>query len=299
MTSTPRVVDTHIHHWDPANTAWFPHLAPEFDLSLIGIEHADRLKVRYLQDDYLAETAAWHLDAYVHVNATSGPRAFLEEPARLTDVGGPLRALIGTVQLAGGDESPTAQLKIQARTPLFRGVRIVPAPDLESAEMHSVLSFLERNHHLYEVFLDPDAMPRAAAVFRRYPELDVVVQHLGWSTRATPDRFAEWSKGMRLLADLGPRVACKISGIGLLTHELAAASARRWIEAAIEIFGGERCLFGSNFPVDRQFGSYDDLMRACLAVIEPFGDDVVRSIFAENAVRVYRLDGNEKPDGSA
>jgi predicted TIM-barrel fold metal-dependent hydrolase len=286
----PRVVDTHMHHWDPANTEWFPHLAPEFDLSLIGIEHADRLKVRYLQPDYLAETAAWRLDAYIHVNATSGPRAFLDEPARLADVGGPLRGLIGTVNLFGGDESPTTQLEIQARTPLFRGVRIIPAPDLDSADMHAVLSFLEQNHYLYEVFLAPDAMPKAAAVFRRYPELEVVVEHLGWTTRATPDRRDEWLSGMRQLADLGPRVTCKISGIGLVAHELDAAGARPWVEAAIEDFGSRRCMFGSNFPVDRQFGSYDDMMRAYLAIIEPLGAEVVASIFAENAERVYGLE---------
>ena len=61
-----------------------------------------------------------------------------------------------------------------------------------------------------------------------------------------------------------------------------------WIEPAIELFGVDRCMFASNFPVDGMHGTFDELYTAFAAVTAGLDDDARDKLFAANAERVYR-----------
>ena len=66
------------------------------------------------------------------------------------------------------------------------------------------------------------------------------------------------------------------------------AAFRPWIETAIELFGVDRCLFASNFPVDGMHGTFDELYTAFAAITAGLDDADVDKLFAANAERVYR-----------
>jgi predicted TIM-barrel fold metal-dependent hydrolase len=94
---------------------------------------------------------------------------------------------------------------------------------------------------------------------------------------------------MRTLAER-PNVAAKISGLGMFEPDWTADSIRPLVLDAIEIFGVERCIFASNFPVDKLAGDYDAIWSAFDRITAGFSESERRALFHDNAARLYRLD---------
>jgi predicted TIM-barrel fold metal-dependent hydrolase len=103
-----------------------------------------------------------------------------------------------------------------------------------------------------------------------------------------PEHFEGWRKGMRLLSQ-APNVACKISGLGMGDWTWTTASIRPYVEEAIAAFGVERCMFASNFPVDKLFSSYDAIINAFKDITKAYSGDERVALFHDNAVLFYRL----------
>lgn len=287
--SNLRFVDAHVHHWDPANAAWYPHLAPDFDLSALGVAGADRMKRRYQVEEYLADFKSWGIDKYVHVNATPAPKAYLDEGLWVVGLGGPVAAIVGTVDLEQDRDEVIRDLERQAELPQFRGIRNMRIPDPAGPLFHEVLQFLADRDLVYDYVVHPDTMADAAAAIRRVPDLRVVVEHTGWPTATDDDHRRLWRTGMTELAAIGDRVVCKITGLAMTTHTVDAGVNRPWLEGALDLFGVQRCLAGSNMPVDGVFGGVDVLMQAYLDVVGGWGEGAVEAVFARNTERVYRI----------
>lgn len=294
MTAEPdlgsfRLVDPHVHHWDPANTEWYPFLSPDFDLADLSIAGAEAMRRRYFVGEYLADAAPWKLDKYVHVNATGGPKSYLGEAEWLAGLGGPLAGVIGTVDLEQEPGEVVADLEAQAEFPLFRGIRNMVIPDFRSPSFDAALRFLSDQGLVYDFLVHPATMAAAVEVIQRHPALEIVVEHVGWPLSTDEAERQLWREGMRALADTRANVACKLSGIAMTTHTVTVDAARPWFDEAIALFGVERCLVASNFPVDGAFGSYDELMRSYLAIVGAHGDAAIGAVFAGNAERIYRI----------
>jgi predicted TIM-barrel fold metal-dependent hydrolase len=93
---------------------------------------------------------------------------------------------------------------------------------------------------------------------------------------------------MRALADC-PNVAVKISGLGMVMHDWSVDRIRPFVLETIDIFGTHRCIFASNFPVDRLFSDYATLWSAFDEITAGFSEDERRALFHDNATRLYRL----------
>ena len=91
------------------------------------------------------------------------------------------------------------------------------------------------------------------------------------------------------LANVGPNVMCKLSGLAMPLRSMAPDVLAPWIGHAIEAFGPDRCLFASNFPVDGMHGSFDQLYSSYAAVTADLDDQARDKLFAANAERIYRL----------
>ena len=123
---------------------------------------------------------------------------------------------------------------------------------------------------VYDLLVRTRELPAAIATARRHPEVRFVLDHA--AKRPSDDR--DWAQGVRALAEL-PNVTCKLSG--LLTEWEPAATAA----LALEWFGPERCMFGSDWPVCLLAGGYGDT----LALV---GDD--EQVLAGTAIRTYGLE---------
>ena len=92
----------------------------------------------------------------------------------------------------------------------------------------------------------------------------------------------------RALADLGPNVVCKISGLAMPLGSMSVEAFAPWVEQVLELFGVDRCMFASNFPVDGMHGSLDELFATYGALTAGLDDEARDKLFAANAERVYR-----------
>jgi predicted TIM-barrel fold metal-dependent hydrolase len=135
----------------------------------------------------------------------------------------------------------------------------------------------------------PGQMPGLATLFSQHPDISVIVNHAGMGVDTSDAGKAAWRDGMRALATL-PQVSTKLSGFGFIKRDWSEETIRPYLMEAIDLFGTDRCLFASDFPTDKLFGSFDRHLDAYDALTASFSDDERRDLFGRNANRIYRLD---------
>ena len=110
----------------------------------------------------------------------------------------------------------------------------------------------------------------------------------GFPRSRDAEYFERWRHGMAAIAEAENSVV-SILGLGMCDHRWTVESLRPWVLTCIELFGVERSFFGTNWPVDRLYSSYGDVLDAYLQIIADFTTDEQAALFAGNANRVYRL----------
>ena len=131
-------------------------------------------------------------------------------------------------------------------------------------------------------------LPLAASLASSTPETIMCVDHCAIPESRERPYFERWRRGMFELAAV-ENVVIKISGLGMYDRTWTIGSLRPWVLTSIEAFGTKRTVFGSNWPVDRMFSSYPDLIDAYAEIIADFTEDEQRDMFARNAERIFRV----------
>jgi predicted TIM-barrel fold metal-dependent hydrolase len=141
----------------------------------------------------------------------------------------------------------------------------------------------------FDLQLFASQMANAAAIIHRHPQVQFILCHLGLPMDvAVTEGRERWRDGMRTLAQM-PNVAVKISGFGMFDRAWTTNSIRPLVLDTIEIFGVDRSMFGSNFPVDRIMASYDRIWDAFKTLTASFSESERRRLFHDNAARFYRI----------
>jgi predicted TIM-barrel fold metal-dependent hydrolase len=287
MTSPPsRVVDAHVHIWDPARTDWYPYLSHP---PAQGTGDVSAMYRRFDVDTYRDECARWHVEKFVNVAAATDRHSIeetLELDSNAAGRGGP-DAIIGGLPPTDTVAEAVELLERQMTAPRFRGVRpmgIHSGPLPESG----VLRALAERNLVFELMTHTDHLHEAAAGLEAFDDLSVVVEHTGWPRSGSDEEHALWRTGIDALAGLGDNVVCKLSGLAMPFGSVSADALAPWLEYAIESFGVDRCMFASNFPVDSMYGTFDDLYTAFSTVTAGLDGAAREKLFAENAERVYR-----------
>jgi predicted TIM-barrel fold metal-dependent hydrolase len=287
MTRQPsRVVDAHVHLWDPARTDWYPYLSGRTRLDMGDVTAMSR---RFDVPTYLAESARWNVEKLVNVAAATGHHSIEEtlELDRRAEVDGHPDVIVGGLPPTGSVTEAAAVLDRQMAASRFRGVRPMGDHDgpLPAAD---VLRALQERDLLFELMAHPDQLLSAAAGLAAFDELVVVIEHTGWPRSDSDDERVLWKAGMAALAALGDNVVCKLSGLAMPLRSMTVEALGPWLEYAIETFGVDRCMFASNFPVDGMHGTFDELYSTFSAVTAGLDDESRHKLFAANAERVYR-----------
>jgi predicted TIM-barrel fold metal-dependent hydrolase len=128
----------------------------------------------------------------------------------------------------------------------------------------------------------------AAELARAMPGLCIVLNHTGVPGDRSAAALAIWRDGMAAVAG-EPNTRVKISGIGLPGQPWTVAANKSIVLTTIELFGADRCMFASNFPVDSICASYDTIFDGFQAIVAhlPVGEQ--RKLFRDNALREYRI----------
>jgi predicted TIM-barrel fold metal-dependent hydrolase len=290
MTDRPaRIVDAHVHLWDPARTDWYPFLSGGMDVGMGDVRGMAR---RFDLATYRREAAGWNVDAFVHVAAAVNVHSIDEalDVDRRADgeADGQPAAIIGGTTPTDSVDDALAQLDRQSAAPRLRGVRPMgrfPGP-LPRPE---VLQALADRGLLFELMAHPHQLREAAEGLAGVEGLRVVVEHTGWPRSSDDGERRLWEDGMAALADLGERVVCKLSGLAMPLGSMASDVLAPWLERAIELFGTDRCSFASNFPVDGLHGTLDELWSSYAEVVAGLDATARDALFATNAERTYRI----------
>jgi len=281
-----RIVDAHVHLWDPARSDWYPYLSGGRQLNMGDVSGMSR---RFDVPTYLNESAGWNVQKLVNVAAATG-RHSIDETLELDQRGateGHPDAIVGGLPPTGSVSEAVELIDRQMAAPRFRGVRPMgvfegPLPTDE------ILRALAERSLVFELMTHPDRLQEAARGLESFDDLVVVVEHTGWPRSASDEEFALWKVGIDALAGLGDNIVCKLSGLAMPLGSMRADAFAPWLEHAIDAFGAGRCLFASNFPVDGIHGTFDELCSTFNAVTSGLDNGARDQIFATTAERIYR-----------
>jgi len=173
-----------------------------------------------------------------------------------------------------------AVLEAHAARGFVRGIRHKPKPGMMDDPRwragYRRLAPLGLHFELQAPWRQLDEAARLAATF---PDTLIVLNHAGLPL---DPEFQDWKKALAGLASL-PNVAVKISGLGNVSRK------REVVLAAIELFGTQRAMFASNFPVDSLRATYSEIFSAFDAITAAFAEGERRALFHDNAIRIYRM----------
>jgi L-fuconolactonase len=273
-------LDAHLHVWDlTVNT--YPWLGPQHGL----------LYTSFSPEQAQRELAASGVGSAILVQAEDS----VEETEYLLDIADHhdwVAGVVGWVPLEEPDVA-AATLERFGRHPRFCGVRQLvhddPRPDV--LDLPSVRASL-RHLAAAGVPLDvPDAWPRhleqAGRLAEDIPDLVLVIDHLAKPPRGLPE-LAEWRTQMARVAR-NPVAVAKVSGLRRAGATYSVEALRPVWEAALELFGPERLMFGSDWPMTVPEGGYRPTYEVLAALVGELSADEQRSVMGDTARRVYRL----------
>ncbi|MGZ5364010.1 MAG: amidohydrolase family protein [Mycobacterium sp.] len=286
-TGPGRIVDAHVHLWDPARADWYPYLST--GQAKLNMGDVTGMARRFDVATYITEAAGWNVEKIVNVAAATGRYSIDEtlELDRRADADGHPDAIIGGLPPTDSVCEAAAAFDRQMAASRFRGVRpmgVVEGP----LPPDDVLHVLQERGLIFEAMVHSDQLLPAARGLENHGDLVVVVEHTGWPRNGSDEEFALWAHGIDALASLGDNVFCKLSGLAMPLGSIAVEAVAPWLEHAIDAFGVDRCFFASNFPVDGMHGSLDQLWSAYSTVTAGMSAEARDKLFAANAERVYR-----------
>lgn len=278
---TIKAIDSHVHFWKVSQNDWYPALAPFAEA--VG---SDTLNTDFSPADYRRDAAGLEVSAFVHVNATTAPRAYLPEAQWIDELATAEDldlVMVGSIDPEASPEQIRQDLDAQAQYSRFVGARVFPgiAPDSEAADV--LLEWLDTNGKIFDLVTDPSSAKTWAEKLAEYPRVKVALEHTG---SPDPADFDAWQEGMRHLAGR-PGLMCKLTGLGMVTMSLAEETLRPWIEGALAIFGSDRIMFGSNVPIETMAGSYAEWINTVTSVLGQASQAEQQQFYESNARGFY------------
>ncbi len=294
------IVDAHHHLWDLSRNR-YPWLSDEPKHSdFLGDYSA--LRRNFLPDDYRREAAGFRVIKTVHVEAEMDRARQVDETAWLHEIHertGMPHAVVGHVWFT--DPECDAKLTQHCGYPLMRGIRSKPvtAPkpgasvrgepgSMQDPRWRAGLALLEKHGLSWDLRVPFWHLEEAGEVARDFPRIPIVLNHTGFPWDRSPEGLAAWRKGMAALARW-PNVHVKISELGLLDRPWTVETHRGVVLDAVAIFGIERCMFASNFPVAGLFASYATIVNGLGEILGHLPRAQREAFFAGNAQRFYRI----------
>jgi L-fuconolactonase len=244
-----RFVDSHVHLWDV-------HLHPRYKRfpkagdTVLGFTFAAPWREQFLWDEYSETVASYDLVKWVHVSAVNDTANVDQETRWVTQVadeaGTPPYAIVGSIDYRLPSAELEAAFDRQLAHPAFRGLRMLGEIDYGSPGVDQLFRLLTSHNLVFDVASSHVSMDGAARKLARHPELVAVLEHTGLPLTIDDAGLDEWYRRVKPFADL-PNVFLKLYGLGSASHNADPDVFRRFYGGAIDLFGPDRCMFGSNF----------------------------------------------------
>jgi L-fuconolactonase len=271
LTDVPQITDAHVHFWNPTELNYF-WLTPQLE----------GLCRTFLPSDLEPELHSSKVSKVVFVQASHDPRenVFALELAQQHPW---IAGVIGWVDLEAATLGTTLDgLTQDAR---FKGVRHLVHTEsdpnwLLRPAVQRGLSVLEERGLSFDLVLRQDQWAAALVVAEQHPDLTLILNHLG-NPPSDVLSFERWQAWLLEMSAF-PNVNAKYSGLTNYPHAVSIAI------KAVEAFGLERLMFGSDWPISVKSDGYSAQLHATLELIKM----EMTPFWADNASRIYRLDGD-------
>lgn len=294
------IIDAHQHFWN-LDANYLPWLCDE---PLIPFRYGDysALKRNYMPPDFLYDAGGLNLAGTVFVETEWDRRDPVGETRWVETVRASFDLPSVMVCHAALHQDDAADvLARQASFPFVRGVRHKPsaATSPDAVEKGALGSMGDPNWRsgyalLAQLGLSFDLqtpwwhLDEAVALNAEFADTKIILNHTGLPRNRSAEELAGWRVAMARFA-AAPNVAVKISGLGEPGHHWSLERNRQIILDTINLFGEDRCMFASNFPVDGLVGNMSTIFAGFAEATKILGNDVQIKLFADNARRIYRI----------
>ena len=291
------IIDAHHHIWRKNDLPW---LRDELQPRIFG-EYAS-IRRDYPIEEYLADIQAQSVEKSVYVQTNWTPSDGVKEVAwvqSVADRSTHLNAIVGYADLGSAKVEET--LAQQRQFTRFRGIRqqlhwhtnsqyrFASRPDLmNDSGWRRGFSLLEKFDLIFELQIFAHQMSDGAALAAAFPGIKIVLEHAGMLEDRSREGWERWREGMRQLAK-ERNVYVKLSGLGTFERTCSKELMRPVILETVEMFGPNRCMFGSNFPIEKIWTSYAELLAAYQSVLADFSLQEINEIMGNTAATVYSL----------
>ena len=294
------IVDAHHHFWDPAIND-HPWLAPEANIPFRYGDYS-AIKRRYFPNEYFADAGAHNVVQTVYVETEWNPHDPIGETRFIETIAtryGVPNAVVAQAWLDHPDA--VALLTEQAAFKSVRSVRHKPggptSPE-QVGQQRTLMSdeyWLRSYAALHDLGLHFDLqtpwwnLPEAEQLARDFPTTTLILNHAGLPSDRSEIGLAGWHAAMSRLAEQ-PNVVVKISGLGQGGKPWRVEDNAWIVREIIAMFGAERAMFASNFPVDSLCGSFDDIYSGFKHIVRDLPRADQERLFYSNARRIYRCE---------
>jgi predicted TIM-barrel fold metal-dependent hydrolase len=295
------IVDAHHHFWDPQKN-YIPWLCDEPPIPFRYGDYSGIAKP-YYPADYLADASPHRVLKTVYIETEWDP----------TDPIGELRWIHSVAEEHGYPNAVVAQawldredvaevLAEAAQFPLMRSVRHKPAAaksaaeavrggpgSMDDAKWRDGYALLAKHGLRFDLQTPWWHLAAAVELAKDFPTVPLILNHTGLPSDRSESGLSGWRAAMATLAEVD-NVRVKISGIGIPGEAWTAASQSYVVRETIAMFGVDRCMFASNFPVDGLCGSYSTIFEGFSQIVSDLTQAERNALFVENALRVYAID---------
>jgi predicted TIM-barrel fold metal-dependent hydrolase len=291
------VIDTHHHIWLRKDVPWLKD--PPIQ-RMIGEYFG--LRRDYTVEEWMHDVVPQGVTKSVHVTANWGVPRALDETRWLqsvADKNGFPHAIVCQADMT--EPELDAKLKAQREFPNLRGVRHqihwdskplrqnVSRPDLcNTPEFRRGFALLEKYDLHFELQIFAAQAKYAVELIKAFPGVRFILLHSGMLTERSPEMIEQWRAALMAIASF-PNVHVKLSGLAMFSRGWTVPQLRQVIRDSIQIFGIERTIYGSNFPLEKLYASYADLFAAYRTVLSEYVEADQRRVLHDNAVSFYRL----------
>ncbi len=278
------IVDSHHHFWD--------RTMAQFDHSWQENEGLEKICRSFVADDLqpLIDHAGVDKTIFVQTQHNVEENRWVLGVAEKHDW---IAGVVGWVDLASDEcEAQIEEFKVH---PKFVGVRHVVQDEknddfIVQDDVMRGLGILEKHEIPYDLLFYVKHLKHAATVARKFPSLRLVIDHL--AKPAIKEAKTEGWKEHFVEAAKCENVYCKLSGmVTEADHDnWKADDLKPYVETALENFGADRCMFGSDWPVCELAATYQQVFDALIHCIGGVSDSERQKIMGLNAIEFYSLD---------
>ncbi|GGA50117.1 amidohydrolase family protein [Pelagibacterium lentulum] len=295
-----RIIDAHHHFWD-IEANYLPWLADK----PVNFRYGDysAIKRNYLAGDYRKDASEFEVVGSVFIETEWNPQDPLGEVAWVNAVRereGLPSVMVAQAWLDRQDAQEV--LEALGKTTFVRGIRHKPKSATSPVEVvmgapgsmgdeafRRGFAMLEPNGLSFDLQTPWWHLGEAADLAQAFLDTQIIINHTGLPSDRSPEGLDGWRAAMKRAAEC-PNIAVKISGLGQKGRPWTVQDNGQIILETIDIFGTDRCMFASNFPVDSLVAGFSTIFNGFGRAVADRPKSDQDKLFWANAARIYRID---------